>query len=194
MAKEPVIQRYNIHVLTKTHRVEGESSTLFKFIELPKLKPCDDSNYCAHLYTNKVSVGLVETQTLVILGEDDQKNIAPISQLSEYYAGAITEGWKLFLFIDTMEQENLRFFTVNSETNEIVWTDRLLIDPMSDIITAQDKNDRNRCSKLDRSRRHESRRNNQSVLVSNRRRRKIQTILRKLRCARSNVLYGCIHG
>lgn len=137
MAKEPVIQRYNIHVLTKTNMAEGESSTLFKFIELPKLKPCDDSNYCAHLYTNKVSVGLVETQTLVILGEDDQKNIAPISQLSKYYAEAITEGWKLFLFIDTMEQENLRFFTVNSENNEIVWTDRLLIDPMSDIITAQ---------------------------------------------------------
>lgn len=134
--QETVTQRYNIHIFTKARKTENDSS-LSKFVELAKLKPRDDSNFSVQLYTDKVSVGLVEAQTIVILGEDDNKTIAPIKQLSDYYADEIEDGWKIFLYIDTMEQENLRFFTVDKDTDEIIWTDRLLIDPTVDIITAQ---------------------------------------------------------
>ena len=126
----------NIHIFTKTRRSDSSTSA-FKFVELPKLKPFDESNYCTHLYTEKVSVGLVETKTIVILGEGDNKSVKPISALPEYYSTAISEGWKFFLYIDTLEQENLRFFTVDSSTNEIKWTDRLLLDPNADILSAQ---------------------------------------------------------
>jgi hypothetical protein len=130
-------ERYKIHLFSKTRRLSNEEIPSYKFSELPKLNPIDDSNYCAHLYTENVSVGLIETQTLVILGEDKEHNIKPISQLLDEYSEVISEGWKIFLFIDTLEQENLRFFTVDKDTNTIKWSDRLLLDPMSDIITAQ---------------------------------------------------------
>ena len=110
----------------------------------------------ADLYMTKVSTGLVETDNLILAGEDPSGNLIPISEAftstdtgetpTPYSFGKnfrfgqskldspndllalVEERYiKLLLYIDTQSQQNLRFFTVDTETDKITWTNKILI-------------------------------------------------------------------
>ena len=105
-------------------------------LEFPSLK------FTSKIYFNKVSTGLVETESIYILTEsfsDDFKThrgTPKYTTVSEHAlsctnsATDFIERYKLMFFIDCREQSNFRFFTTKDD--EIVWSDRKIIDFSAD--------------------------------------------------------------
>lgn len=110
---------------------------------LNKANNLEEGNF----YMKKVSVGLFETDTLIFLNEEDGKLVPLTSTVnnnfrlnrtalndSEYKLGIVPnenesaeeKKLKVLLFIDTTDQTDLRFFTVD-ENNEITWTNKILV-------------------------------------------------------------------
>lgn len=103
-----------------------------KDLKFPSLK------FSSKLYFNKVSTGLVETESIYILTEsfaDEFKThrgthkyttVAEHSLSCNNSASSFIDRYKLMFFIDCREQSNFRFFT--TKNNEVVWSDRKFID------------------------------------------------------------------
>lgn len=125
-------------------------------IELVQRTNPDTQMSEADLYMGKVSTGLVETDNIILAGEDPSGNLIPISEVfsttdtgdvptsvifsknfrlsqssldspNDLLALVEERYIKLLLYIDTESQQNLRFFTVDTETNEITWTNKILV-------------------------------------------------------------------
>lgn len=88
---------------------------------------------------DKVSTELVETQSIYVLVENeyeiDDHGAPTYTTLAEYaksstLAKEYIDRFKLFFFIDCREQEDFRFFTI--QNNEIVWSDRYVLDLAKD--------------------------------------------------------------
>lgn len=99
-------------------------------LDFPSLK------FTTKLYFDKVSTGLVETESIYILTENplektlrDTNKYTTVSDCgssTEYFS----DRYKLMFFIDCREQNNFRFFTITND--EVVWSDRKFIDFKSD--------------------------------------------------------------
>ena len=81
----------------------------------------------------KVSTGLVETQSIIVMTETDSSvdgvsDIVDVKTYAETHADASTyiNNCKLMFFIDCREHKDFRFFTLDGD--EIVWSDRAFID------------------------------------------------------------------
>lgn len=80
------------------------------------------------LAIDSVSVDLVETQSLYILidEENEFKKISESSNLEINQIGGWADRFKLLFFIDNRQQNNFRFFKV--ESDQAIWTDRIICD------------------------------------------------------------------
>ena len=83
-------------------------------------------NFESNLYMEKVSSGLIATQTLFVCGNEG----GVIDTLYNTYASVRNK--KLLFYINAEEQkdetERFRFFTVKRDSDEVVWTNKILLD------------------------------------------------------------------
>lgn len=91
-----------------------------------------ETMYDRVLFFDKISTGLVEAQTLIVLGEFNNN----INTLANLYSGTsgILENNKILFYIDSEKQNSFKFFTVVKDENgdDIVkWSDRYLFDPLT---------------------------------------------------------------
>ena len=81
---------------------------------------------------NKVSTMLAETQSIFILGKNTSKDTSgnviesflPINEIDSNF----TNNFKLLFFIDTRNQDEFKFFSVNEINDEITWSNKLELD------------------------------------------------------------------
>lgn len=124
---------YKLRFFTKGRRsvsVDEKLRNRFYFSEIPtnpeyNSSETPDSRFTCKFYQKPISAGLVQSDTIVMLGESNGE-VGPIPSFTNYIS-PIVSNWKLFLFIDTLDQTDLRFFTVDKENDEVKWTDRILI-------------------------------------------------------------------
>ena len=76
---------------------------------------------------DKISTGLVETQSLYVLVQDGKS----FSKMSESTSGQSLIDWgkryKLLFFLDNREDKDFRFFTIQN-SDEIEWTNKVVLD------------------------------------------------------------------
>ena len=83
------------------------------------------------MYLKPVSVGLFETETLILLNKLEGGTLVPIShnlknfRLDESDEREYIKPFKLLLYIDNETQSDLRMFQVKN--NELIWTNKILI-------------------------------------------------------------------
>ena len=82
---------------------------------------------------DKVSTSLAETQSLFVLGKKTSRNevgviseesFEPIKDIDKDFA----DNYKLLFFIDTRNQNDFKFFTVNENNDEITWSNKIELD------------------------------------------------------------------
>lgn len=107
-----------------------------KGLEISKI-PFPSYKFISKLQFDKVSTGLVETESIFVLVDNPEiKTSSNTSKFTTVYDLAQQVGYddvkefiqryKLMFFIDNREQKNFRFFTVSGD--EVIWSDRYIID------------------------------------------------------------------
>lgn len=92
--------------------------------------PFPSLSFSTKLSFNKVSTGLVETESIYILAENNNRYTTVSDLLLNNDDDDFLTKYQLMFFIDCREQNNFRFFTT-SDSN-ITWSDRRFIDFRAD--------------------------------------------------------------
>jgi len=88
--------------------------------------------FSSYINFDKISTGLIETQTIYVLVEDVDENGNKIYSTVKDYAEKYNDArdyinrFKLFFFIDNREQTDFRMF--HTEKDELSWSDRSVLD------------------------------------------------------------------
>lgn len=75
------------------------------------------TTYAAALFLKPISVGLVETEHLFLLENDNNTYIRPYDNENPYL---------MFKFIG--DDDEIKFFTINENTSEIIWSNEIIVD------------------------------------------------------------------
>ena len=93
--------------------------------------PFPSLKFTSKLSFNKVSTGLVETESIYILAENENNKYSTVSDLLlNKDDDNFLSKYQLMFFIDCREQSNFRFFTTSE--SEVTWSDRKFIDFSAD--------------------------------------------------------------
>lgn len=92
--------------------------------------PFPSLRFSTKLSFNKVSTGLVETESIYILAENGKKFTTVSDLLSAGDEDNFLKRYQLMFFIDCREQNNFRFFTTTD--SEVTWSDRKFVDFSAD--------------------------------------------------------------